>query len=155
MRIHSRVRNKTHEKGKVIYHGKFIKDKMIFFSILKKELNLILRLHVFQDGVTQDTFCHNLNKTSFFKKRFYLFIHERHTKRASNIGKGRNKLPAESPMQDSIPGAWGHALNQRQTLNYWATQASPEQTFWSHRLIKTNLPSFQAKGTYQTSGNIN
>ena len=27
-------------------------------------------------------------------------------------------------MWDSIPGPWDHDLNQRQTLNHWATQAS-------------------------------
>ena len=31
----------------------------------------------------------------FFKKRFYLFIHERHTDRARNTGRGRSRLPEE------------------------------------------------------------
>ena len=60
---------------------------------------------------------------SFFL-RFYLFTHERHRERGRDTGRGRSRLPAGSPMWDSIPGPWGHALGQRQTLNHWATQAS-------------------------------
>ena len=65
----------------------------------------------------------------FFLKRFYLFIHERHTERGRNIGKGESRLHAGSPMWDSIPGLRDHALNQRQTLNRWATEASQEIIF--------------------------
>ena len=49
-------------------------------------------------------------------------IHERHRERGSYIGRGRSRLPVGSPMQDSIPGPWDHALNQRQMLNHWSTQ---------------------------------
>ena len=42
--------------------------------------------------------------------RFYLFIHERWRKRQRHIGRGRGRLPAGSPMQDSIPGPQGHGL---------------------------------------------
>ena len=38
---------------------------------------------------------------SFFL-RFYLFIHERHTERGRDTGRGRSRLRAGSPMQDSI-----------------------------------------------------
>ena len=31
---------------------------------------------------------------SFFKKRFYLFIHEKHRGRGRDIGRGRSRLPA-------------------------------------------------------------
>ena len=54
--------------------------------------------------------------------RFYLFIHERHTERGRNIGRGRGMLPVGSLIQDSIPGRWDHNLNQRcldtQPLNH-------------------------------------
>ena len=36
------------------------------------------------------------------KKRFYLFIHERHTENGRDIGRGRNRFPAGSLMQDWI-----------------------------------------------------
>ena len=52
-----------------------------------------------------------------------LFIHERHTERGSDTGRGRSRLHAGSPMQDSIPGPRGDVLSWRQTLNCWATQA--------------------------------
>ena len=69
----------------------------------------------------------------FFFLRFYLFIHERHTERSRDIGRGRSRLPTGSLMQDSIPGAWDHTLSQRQTLNHWATLVPP-----SHRLFNLN-----------------
>ena len=40
----------------------------------------------------------------FFFKRFYLSIHERHTQRGWNIGRGRSRLPAGCLIQGSIPG---------------------------------------------------
>ena len=54
---------------------------------------------------------------SLFLKRFYLFIHERHTERGRDTGRGRSRLHAGSPMQDSIPGPRDHALSQRQMLS--------------------------------------
>ena len=59
-----------------------------------------------------------------FFQRFYLFIHERHTERGRDTGRGRSRLPAENLMQGCIPGLRDHSLSQRQTLNHWATQAS-------------------------------
>ena len=50
---------------------------------------------------------------TFFKKRFYLFIHETHTERGRDTGRGRrSRLHAGSPMQDSIPGLWDHTQSQ-------------------------------------------
>ena len=52
----------------------------------------------------------------FFKKRFYLFIHEKHThiqrerEREREAGRGKSRLRARSPMWDSIPGFQEHAL---------------------------------------------
>ena len=63
-------------------------------------------------------------RQQLLKKIFYLFIHERHRERGRNIGRGRSRLPAGSPMRDSIPGPRDHDLSQRQTLNRWAPQTS-------------------------------
>ena len=65
----------------------------------------------------------SLNQFLSFFKRFYLFIHERHTERGRDIGRGRSRLHTGSQMWDSILGFRDHALSQRQTLNRWATQA--------------------------------
>ena len=54
--------------------------------------------------------------------RFYLFIHERHTGRGIDMGRGKSRLPVGSLMQDLIPGPWNPNLSQRQMLNHWATQ---------------------------------
>ena len=47
-----------------------------------------------------------------------LFIHERHTERGRDTGKGRSRLPVGSAMQDSIPRLWDYILSYRQTLNH-------------------------------------
>ena len=47
----------------------------------------------------------------------YLFIHERHTERGRDTGRGRSRLPAEILMQDLIPGLRDHDLSQRQMPN--------------------------------------
>ena len=60
----------------------------------------------------------------FFFLRFYLLIHERHTERGRDTGRGRSRLHAGSPMWDLIPGPRDHAPSRRQMLNHWATQAS-------------------------------
>ena len=61
--------------------------------------------------------------------RFYLFIHERHTERGRDTGRGRSRLPAGSPMQDLTPGPRDHDLSQTQTLKHWATQAPTLSAF--------------------------
>ena len=54
----------------------------------------------------------------FYLKYFFLkIIHEKHTERGRDRGKGRSRLPAGSPMWDSIPRSWDHDLSQRQMLN--------------------------------------
>ena len=53
----------------------------------------------------------------FFFLRFYLLIHESRRERGRDTGKGRSRLSAGSPMQDSIPGPRDDALS-RQTLNH-------------------------------------
>ena len=52
----------------------------------------------------------------FFKKS--LFIHERHTQRGRDIGRGRSRLPLGSLMWDLSPGPQDHTLSQRQMLNH-------------------------------------
>ena len=40
-----------------------------------------------------------------------LIIHERHSERGRDIGRGGSRLPVGTPMQDSIPGPGDHALS--------------------------------------------
>lgn len=42
----------------------------------------------------------------------------RDTVREADIGRGRNRLPVGSPIQDSIPGPWDHDLSHAQALNH-------------------------------------
>ena len=63
----------------------------------------------------------------FFSLRFYLFM--RDTERGRDTGRGRNRLPEGSLMQDLIPGLQDYALSRRQMLNHWATQATLEPFF--------------------------
>ena len=48
-----------------------------------------------------------------FSKDFFkiLFIHERHTERGRDIGRGRSRLPVGSPMPDLIPEPQDDALS--------------------------------------------
>ena len=52
-----------------------------------------------------------------FIKRFYLFIHERHTQREREIGAETQAEGEAGSMQDSIPGLQDHSLGGRQVLN--------------------------------------
>ena len=66
--------------------------------------------------------------SSFFKKRFYLFMRNR----GRDTGRGRSKLPVGSQRQDSIPGLRDHILNtlsRRQMFNHRATQVPQEVQF--------------------------
>ena len=56
--------------------------------------------------------------------RFYLFIHETHTERGWDTGRGRSRLHAGSLMWESIPGLQDHTLGGRQALNHRATEVS-------------------------------
>ena len=57
-----------------------------------------------------------------FFKDFNLFIHERHTERGRDTGRGKSRLPVGSLMRNSIPGSRDHDLSWRQILNHWVTQ---------------------------------
>ena len=63
----------------------------------------------------------------FFKKRFYLFIHE--TERERERGRGRSRLHAGSLMWDSIPGLQDHALGPRQVLKPLSHPGGPALAF--------------------------
>ena len=58
----------------------------------------------------------------FVFSSFYLFIHDRHTERGRDIGRGRSRPPVGSPMRDSMPGPWNDDMSRRQMLNHWARQ---------------------------------
>ena len=45
-------------------------------------------------------------------------MRDRERERGRDTGKGRSRLHAGSPMQDSIPGLQDHVLDQRQVLNH-------------------------------------
>ena len=53
---------------------------------------------------------------NFFKDLIYLFMRER--ERGRDIGRGRSRLPAGIPVQDSIPGPRDQDLSQSQMLNH-------------------------------------
>ena len=62
----------------------------------------------------------------FFFLELYIFIYSfmRGTEKGRDIGRGRSRIPVQSPMWGSILGLWDHALTRRQMLNHWATKVS-------------------------------
>ena len=68
-----------------------------------------------------------------FFLRFYLFIYERHRERERQRHKQREKQTlCMKPDVDLVPVLQDHALSQRQMLNRWATQASPNKTLFAN-----------------------
>ena len=61
--------------------------------------------------------------------------------RDKDRGRGRSRLHAGSQMWDSIPGLQDHALDQRQVLNCWATQGSPNKIFKKKKLLSKKVAS--------------
>ena len=51
-------------------------------------------------------------------------MRDRQRERSRDIGRGKSRLHAGSPMWDSIPGPGDQTLSQRQMLNHWATLVS-------------------------------
>ena len=66
----------------------------------------------------------------FFLK--ILFIHERHTERGRDTGRGKIRLPVWSQMWDSIPGPQDCDLSLRQMINDWATLVPPRISILTH-----------------------
>ena len=54
----------------------------------------------------------------FLKKDFIYLFTKDIQERGRDIGRGRSRLCAGSPMWNSIPGPGDHALSQRQVLNH-------------------------------------
>ena len=61
--------------------------------------------------------------------------------RGKDTGRGRSRLHARSPTRDSIPGLQDHALGQRQALNRWAIQGSPDEYFFKKSHYKNKSRS--------------
>ena len=65
-----------------------------------------------------------------FFLRFFIYSFMRDTERKRERGRDRDRersrLHAGSPTWDSMLGPQDHGLSQRQMLNRWATQASPQ-----------------------------
>ena len=80
----------------------------------------------------------------FFKDFLYLFM--RHRERSRNIGTEREAGSSQGAQRGTRSLDWNHALNQRQTLNSWATQASHHAFIFSLSLHFKNKvlvpPSF-------------
>ena len=57
-------------------------------------------------------------KILFVLKILFIYLFMRHRETGRDLGRGRNRLPAGTPIQDSIPGPWDHDLAQRQALNH-------------------------------------
>ena len=90
----------------------------------------------------------------FLKKYFiYFFIHERYTERGRDMGRGRSRLPTGSPIWDSVPGPWDHALSQRQRLNRWAAQVSQKIPLLTWDKQVCLLSSFSNKMIQEMSWN--
>ena len=66
---------------------------------------------------------------NFIFFNFYLFMIVTQRERGRDIGRGRSRLHAGSPMWDSIPGLQDRALGQRQAPNRCATQGSLSSHF--------------------------
>ena len=63
-----------------------------------------------QQRIFHFSFSLHVSLSLFFFK--IVFIHERRTERSRDIGRGRSRLPMESPMRDLIPGPWDHDLSR-------------------------------------------
>ena len=68
-------------------------------------------------------------KTYLFLFKDFIYLSVRDRKRGRDTGSGKSRLPPGTPTWDWIPGPQDHALSQRQTLNHWATRASPKFIF--------------------------
>ena len=70
-----------------------------------------------------NSFTYSYQTMGFFKKNI-LSIYSWERQRGRDVGRGRSRLFAGSPMWDSISGPWDHTLGRRQAPNLWVTQVS-------------------------------
>ena len=75
--------------------------------------------------------------TFFLKDFIYLFM--RDTEKGRDIGRGRIRLHAGSPVWESVMGLQDQTLRQRQMLNHWATQAPQYVYFLNMGFLKLSL----------------
>ena len=81
----------------------------------------------------------------FFFSLKILFIYSWEIQRGRDMGRGRSRLHAGSPVQDSIPELQDHTLGRRQTPNRWATQESQhysDHNWLPKKKTKTCFPFF-------------
>ena len=84
--------------------------------------------------VHKSIWIHKCKTQYLFLRCIYLFMRDTEQKRDRGRSRGRSRLPAGSPIRDSIP------ISQRQTLNPWATQASQNSiSFMVHNKILSIL----------------
>ena len=87
------------------------------------KIGFLVRILIYLNLIINPPFYLWIYLFKFLKK--ILFIYSWETEREGrDIGKGRSRFHAGSPMQDSILGLQDHTLSRKQTLNRWATQMS-------------------------------
>ena len=83
------------------------------------------------------------------QKNFIYFIHERHTERDRDIGRGRSRLHAQSPMWDSIPGPPGSRLEPKVDAQPLSHPGIPQKNFKSTSINMPNLYRRNRKYTFK------
>ena len=95
----------------------------------------------------------------FFLKILFIYSWEtqKERERGGDTGRGRSRLHAGSLMWDPISGPQDHtlSLSQRQTLNSWATQASPHASFYNFaplvHILEQSIVVFCFEGSHNAS----
>ena len=91
----------------------------------------------------------NLKLHLSFFLRFYLFINERHTEkeeRGRDIGRGRSRLLAGSPMWDLMPDPWPESKAGTQPLSHLGVPKLhlSKSCFWSPRYYRCEWTQISA-----------
>ena len=76
---------------------------------------------------------------AYFFKKIYLFMRDTESGTETQ-GRGRSRLPVESPMWELIPRLWDHGLSQRQVLNHLATQVPLNLKVFNEEETASGLP---------------
>ena len=66
------------------------------------------------ENMAKQLFAEPLNSYQDFFFKIFIYLLMRDTQRGRDIGRERSRLLTGSPMQDSIPELWDHALSWRQ-----------------------------------------